>query len=389
MTVDEHEDLFALLDHALEELGVQTQQRSVEVRVTKPDGTVHVCCGAGCREVELNSDKHYVCKWSGIVSSALRVREDYSTGRQAGSANPDDHAGEPLGGAWKPKKDLAALSQIAFRQAGGEQENQEIYVSPLQKKLKPSVKRGARCVDDVAPEDPKRHKPARRQGEHTAALCTEAESTVRKLVNFEKRPESKSKRDPRLQDESMVFAAAVKRYAKECLNTNTVPTLDAVHNLALAAANVAAAERQRASVQEGNRALLLKVRMREKIPALAVALWTAAQKTPYFQKSRRGADAFRPFVSGVLYALKRGVWLPDGTQVVPCAPELAAALPALRATAVNSVAKAIHASSHRGLCTLHRSAASCVGEDTRLFADAAHLCRQLVNDVAQKRFDIV
>ena len=103
MTVDEHEDLFALLDHALEELGVRTQQRSVEVRVTKPDGTVHVCCGAGCSEVELNSDKHYVCKWSGIVSSALRVREDYSTGRQAGSANPDDHAGEPLGGTWKPK----------------------------------------------------------------------------------------------------------------------------------------------------------------------------------------------------------------------------------------------------------------------------------------------
>ena len=77
------------------------------------------------------------------------------------------------------------------------------------------------------------------------------------------------------------------------------------------------------------------------------------------KEKAKNTESFRPFISGVLYALKRGVALSDGTAVVPQLPELADALPALRATAANSAAKTIHASSHRGLCTLHRSIASC------------------------------
>lgn len=53
-----------------------------------PDGDVHVCKGALCPFVELNVDKCYTCALSGVVFGALSVREDFSTGRQAGSSNP-------------------------------------------------------------------------------------------------------------------------------------------------------------------------------------------------------------------------------------------------------------------------------------------------------------
>ena len=75
--------------------------------------------------------------------------------------------------------------------------------------------------------------------------------------------------------------------------------------------------------------------------------------------------------------------------VVPELPELAAALPALRATASNSIAKALHASSHRGLCTLHRSISSCDPVTaSRLFFDAARQCAQLENSAKKRMFDI-
>ncbi len=51
-------------------------------------GDIHVCRGPKCPHVELNADKCYVCTLSGVVYGALSVREDYSTGRQAGSSNP-------------------------------------------------------------------------------------------------------------------------------------------------------------------------------------------------------------------------------------------------------------------------------------------------------------
>jgi hypothetical protein len=366
------------------------------------DGDVHICRGAACPYVELNKDKCYVCGISGAVVGALNLREDHCTGRQGGSANPDDHAGEPMGGTWKPKKDMMALSHQAYEASKSitEEDEGKLYVSPGRASPRAAAKRGARCVDEPPePEEAaaKRPKPARRTGESReafAALSAEAEMTMAKLVNFDRRPDGKGckekpPRDPRMMDKDVLFAAAIRKYTKECLATATAPTMDAVHNIALAAAKVAEEERRKAEVEEGRSALLLKVRMREQVTALAVQLWNASTKTPYMADARRGADSFRPFVCGTLYALKRGVELPDGTGVVPACPELAAALPALRATATNSVAKALHASSHRGLCTLHRSISSCSREQAaELYANAARLCAQLRVSVRNRQFDL-
>ena len=378
------------------------------------DGDIHVCKGLLCPYIEITRESCYVCSLSGICFGSQAIRENFSTGRQASSSNPDDHAGEPVGGQWKPKKDMHAMSNQAYVGAGALEEEQgspdataKAVVSPsatgTQNKGKVSskpVKRGARCVDEVISEQQqeqqqKRPRNARRSGsasrEQFRQLQEDAEATLCKLVNYDKREDGKASkpRDPRLLDKSALFQVAMKKYTKECLATGTAPTLDAVHNIALAAANIAAEEKRKAALDSGRQALLLKVRMREQVTSLAVTLWQASCQTKYMEGARRGADSFRPFVCGVFYALKRGVNLPNGTVVVPSCPQLAAALPALRSTAANSAAKALHASSHRGLCTLHRSISSCSAEDASdLYENAATLADHLAQSVKHGQYDI-
>ncbi len=397
----DEDEMFALMDLAMLENEYSTKA-SVESETPSgvvcylADGDVHVCRGHNCQFLELNEDGCYVCKHSGIVAGPKSVRTDFSTGRQAGSADPDAHAGEPVGGTWKPKKDGVGLSRIAFEAAGSIEED-AIYVSPEVKKnsSRPPVKRGARCVDEpVAPvaASPKRARPSRNADisrETFNRLCQEAEVTMRDLVNFDKKPVKEKARDPRLMNKDILFAAAIKRYLKECSSTGSLPTLDAVHNIAIAASNVAEEEKRKSAIEGGNVSLLLKVRMREQVTSLAVTLWNSSLETPYMQESRRGSDSFKPFICGVLYGLKRGVSLPDGSVVVPSCPQLAEALPALRATVGGSKAKALHASSHRGLCTLHRCINSCTeNEASEIYANATRIATTLAKNVRNGRFDL-
>jgi len=409
-------DPWSLMEAAIEEerLGGMEVEQNYNVKPANftvaylPDGDIHVCKGTQCPFAELNEDKCYVCRLSGIVLGPLSLREDYSTGRQAGSSNPDDHAGEPVGGQWKTKKDMVGMSAAAFTAAETLKEEDEILpVSPAQKKEtggKPPTKRGARCVDELVPENettPKRARHFNRlsmSSEKFRCMTEDAQNVLCKLVNFDRRPEAKltkdkpakGTRDPRLMDKDFLFQAALKKYSKECITTGSAPTLDAVHNIALVAANVASEEKRRiAQEDQGSTAKILKVRMREQVTSLACALWIASCETPYMDGARRGADSFRPFICGVFYALKRGVSLPDGTVVVPACPKLAESLPALRATAANSVAKGLHASSHRGLCTLHRSISSCSPEQGKdIYETCARLAHTLSQDVQMGRFDL-
>lgn len=406
-------DSWSLMDEAIREQqldnGLDYRCKPADFKVAYlPDGDIHICKGTHCPFAELNDDKCYVCRLSGFVLGPLSLREDYSTGRQAGSSNPDDHAGAPVGGQWKPKKDIAGLSNAAFIAAETlKAADTTTVMSPAQKRdtgSKAPTKRGARCVDELTLVDqppPKRARHCNRlstSSEKFRSMAEDAQSILCKLVNFDRRTEpnagkdkpSKSARDPRLMDKDFLFQAALKKYSKECIATGSTPTLDAVHNIALVAANVATEEKRRVAQEEqGHTAKILKVRMREQVTTLACSLWAASCDTPYMDESRRGADSFRPFICGVFYALKRGVSLPDGTVVIPACPSLAESLPALRATAANSVAKALHASSHRGLCTLHRSISSCSSEQAKdIYETCARLAQTLSRDVQMGCFDI-
>jgi len=123
--------------------------------------------------------------------------------------------------------------------------------------------------------------------------------------------------------------------------------------------------------------------------SLCVTLWLAACETRYMKEEARNTESFRPFISGVLYALKRGVQLATGESVVPACPELCEALPELRGTQANSAAKSLHAASHSGLRTLHRSIASCSeAHAVEHFGTCILQAKAIADDVKRRHFDI-
>ena len=212
--------------------------------------------------------------------------------------------------------------------------------------------------------------------ESFTSLVDEASAILTKLCNFDKKHKQKPEANSKLADEQFLFAAAVKKYVKQCLSTGQAPTLDAVHNISILAQSVAAEERKKLKAQESKSPPILHSVVRLLCSKLVVSLWVGSCKSPYMAVAKRGTDSFRPFACGVFYALKRGVSLPDGRIVVPSLPSVYTdALPALRATAHNSLAKTLHSSSHRGLCTLHRCIASV--ENTAVFNDAALAAAEL------------
>lgn len=412
-----------------------------------PCGDIHVCKGLNCPHVALTYEKSYVCSLSGHCCGALSVREDFSTGRQVGSSNPDDRGGLPVGGQWSKKVNMHLMSMTAYMGANNLEDEVGIDLeasggsggsggsgeasaevsgtlgttgtptprsddqrkqptsqteTPLGNKTAPKVKRGARCVDQVDDDLPrrKRRSVSSVDLERQAHLKQDVASTLCKLVSYDKKSTkvgrlASKQRDPRLQDREFVTTLALKKYVKECLSSGSNPNLDDIHNICITAASVAVEEKRRSAsaVNVGNGAkqapLVLKVRMRETISALVVSLWLASLKTPYMKTQRRGADSFRPFCVGVTYALKRGVSLPDGTVVVPACPILTDALPTLRSAAPNSSAKALHASSHRGLCTLHRCISSCSNAEAHdLYSSSTGIAASLARDVASGRFDL-
>ena len=440
-------------------------------------GDVHVCRGAACPFMELNYEKAYVCSISGNCCGALTIREDFSTGRQVGSSNPDDRGGLPMGGQWSKKLNMRSMSNAAYigardladelelemeaeRDGSGGRGGKEVAVEPIAltaavqsalqsafsndaedasesaelttllestnsptadsstpvapstppsaessgagrltpipkvpKTLK--MKRGARCVDDKEFEMPRRKRAcyATIDLEKQVQLKQDVANILCKLANCEKKVgrdgKPTNKRDPRLQNIDFVREVGIRKYVKACLASGSTPNLDAIHDICITANQIASSERQRAIEENKQGALILKVRMRETISALVVALWSASLATPYMVQRRRGADSFRPFAVGVCYALKRGVSLANGTVVVPAIPKVTESLPTLRSAAPNSAAKALHASSHRGLCTLHRCISSCAaGEAEELFQSAAGIAACLARDVSVGRYDL-
>ena len=89
-----------------------------------------------------------------------------------------------------------------------------------------------------------------------------------------------------------------------------------------------------------------------------MSLWRACCLTKHFQSAKKGGDAFRPFAAGILYSLKRGLYLADGTCVVPALEELSTHLPALRSASSTPAARQLQSSSHRGICSIQRALAS-------------------------------
>jgi hypothetical protein len=408
------------------------------VCIDLPCGDVHVCFGTQCPHAEVTAEKSIVCKLTGRVVGIEHNREQEAgwTGRSVGSANPDDTAGTPVGG-WVKRRDMFAASSAAFQMArsfgDADQRSIQNYTPLPTRTPKPSdrlpAKRGALCVDDGAspasPSANRRQRTARRETwtrDSIEKLGSVAATVVKDLfivdeesvppaavaqqtANASKSPTPPTPPkpvqqdcDPRLQNLDFVRALALRRYVKACTLGTQRLNMSVIHDVCIHANSFVRAQRKRAEAMaaavtttasgassvvvghKSRRAACYQGPVRNLLARLIVTLWHAACLTPHMRENRRGNDSFRPFAAGVLYSLKRGVYLEDGTCVVPELDSLAVHLPALRSTYSTPAAKQLQSSSHRGICSLHRSIASIGTMDS---GEAVQV-HQLLSDAARQ-----
>lgn len=358
----------------------ETRLASLRARVVRmPDGEIHVCSSACAFAVD-HGEGDRVCPFTGnVVGRACEDRTDNSTGRSSYSADPD-MAGPQLGG-WRKKRCMIKASSSAFRDARllDDSEMPVAVAAPLSTRA--GVKRGALCVDEQVPDDaPKRARNSKKRDTSystLALLVNEATGIFSKLTKHTKTSKERSRGtvagppiDVRLLNHDLLFTASLKKYLKETLASGGFPCLDEMNNISLAVTSVITNEkRKRAEAAAAGTSSSFSIGFRSGAARLAVALWTASCKTEYIANARRGSDSFKSFCCGVFYGFKRGITLDDGTVLVPKNPKVAAAMPAAKTINTDSSLKSLHASSHRGLCTLHRCIASVPPESALDFFD--------------------
>tara|TARA_B100000963_G_scaffold169225_1_gene147099 strand:+ start:598 stop:1896 length:1299 start_codon:yes stop_codon:yes gene_type:complete len=342
-------------------------------------GDVHACFGMQCRHVRLGQENQYVCGISGRVVGVEHTGDPDPgwTGRSRTSANPDDTAGTPVGG-WMKRRDMYAASVAAYKMAG-QLSDAEIQpaMMPPPAPTTPAVKRGALCVDESpdANAAPKKARSLRKESwsrEAIDKLAKEAVGVINKLFIATPKAHQPSEPppDPRLQNLEFVKAAAIRKYVKRCAAGESELNLDVLNNVivhanafvreqrAAAAAWRDAAAASSASARKSRTDAVFSGQIRNQLSQLIVSLWRASCLTKHFQSAKKGSDSFKPFAAGILYSLKRGLYLDDGTCVVPALEELAAHLPALRSASSTPAAKQLQSSSHRGICSIQRALTS-------------------------------
>ena len=345
---------------------------------TCPDGDVHACFGQQCKHVRMNTDNHYVCAISGLVVGVMHARDsDPSwTGRSSGSANPDDLSGIPAGG-WVKRRDMYAASVAAYRNAHQISDADIAPACAATPAPTPVVKRGALCVDENpdANAAPRKTRSSRKENwtrDSIDKLAAEALSVIDKLFIAEvKAPASTSGEvaDPRLQNLEFVKVMAIRKYVKRCAEGESELNLDTLSNVVIHANEFVREQRAasarrldaatlRATAKRSRTHAVFSGQIRNQLSQLVVSLWRASCLTKHFLTSKKGTDSFRPFAAGILYSLKRGLYLADGTCVVPVLEELSVHLPALRSASSTPAAKQLQSSSHRGICSIQRALTS-------------------------------
>ena len=369
------------------------------VVVEMPDGDVHVCHGVHCEYAEVAKDRSVVCTLTGRVVGVEHRREsDPSwTGRSTSSSNPDDHAGTPVGG-WSKKRDMMAASSRAWTLANsfGDADRASVATGYLgeaakgQSSSRSSSKRAAQCVDVEDDDGPvgdakaSTTKPAvpAATGNAVAAhgnayekLAMEAMTVIASLFIIDSTPVAAV--DARLLNIDFVRQLALRRYVKACADGKQRLNLGVLHDVCVHA-NAFVATKLRENADAGKSRRLGAAHqgpVRSLLARLSASLWLAISQTPHMIGLRRGGDSFRPFVAGVLYSLKRGLYMDDGACLIPELPTLAAHLPALRCAQTTDAAKQLHSASHRGIASIHRSISSIKALD----AEQTRSTRDLLN----------
>lgn len=373
------------------------------------DGGWHVCYGMSCPHVQQSSegDRLYICKLSGrVVARQEEASHDASwTGRSCTSADPDMQSAATGGAAWRFKRSAFAASAAAYNNAHSLELADRAANAGVSRQAQPAAssssqddrerpakdaKRGAPCVvdvDDDVVQSQKRNKALRRIASlqnrtvqmrllsDASSVVTKLFSTVASSSSTSATPAASSKDravsggavtldDPRLENYDFVLNMALKRYAARCKQQRDAPTLMGIHDVCIAA-NAFVKQRQKAASERdakaatvpAERKIALNGKTVELCSTLILNLWTAMCTTPHFVEHQTG-DSFRPFAAGVMYALKRGLRLPNNMVLVPAVEALANQLPTLRSSTATQAARQLQQASHRGLCAIQRGIAS-------------------------------
>lgn len=105
--------------------------------------------------------------------------------------------------------------------------------------------------------------------------------------------------------------------------------------------------------------------LRTLVTQLVVQLWTCSQSTPYMEITKRPTDVFRHFAAGVLFGMRRGMKMDDGTIIVPHSRSIEQTLQLSNTVPRGTLAHEIHLQAHKGTSTLQRCLGSLGDDDTR------------------------
>lgn len=290
--------------------------------------------------------------------------------------------------------------------------DREDAAAPATARPKPATKRGALCVQDADASPPrfeddedeaasqnkqtKKHRVQRRSdelGAQTVAhkkLKEEAFGVMSVLLNCshiederaptratsrpDRQSQPASEASARLRNVDYVLRMALKKMVVEAKAGSRVLNLSGVHDVCVRAHQFVREQRTRAQPEQtasGDACKSMSGISVSLCAELVVALWFAASQTPHMKNGKKGADSFRSFAAGVLYAFKRGNTLQDGTIIVPKLPQVTGLLPTLRSSTASAAARQLQSSSHAGICSLHRSIASVAHMSAEEYARSA------------------
>lgn len=168
--------------------------------------------------------------------------------------------------------------------------------------------------------------------------------------------------------------AIVEMYIKDCARQNVCPHMHTLHDMLLAADLSKISKTQQGSIaKECHARSNWYLRTRRAFACLVCDIWRLSLKTSYMLTARRSQDGFRQFGMGILYATIRGLFLVDGSTLVPRCPIIANNLPNLRSrrnSSCGKLSRSLRLSAHKGLCTVHRVIASVVNSPSVFWQDA-------------------
>lgn len=322
--------------------------------VSLGDGSIHRCGGdSPCDHAFPNEDRMLTCEITGIVFEKECCDEifDLNGGNEKKSGNPDLVSGEQCASRSFRRADASSLSRCAFMCASATTTSDENQLAqPRKGRPVPAARRGATLVGSVPRQfsDCKRRRGASMRGQHASpsvmnGLNRDAAHVLGTLL----------RRRDRVCD-TETFETVLQRHVRDCSVRGIALTMDDAHNIEL---QLRASQRVATVSAERQFQVVSTAKYRATLTGLIIYFWTVVCKTPHIINAhKKGVNAsFRPFACGVLYAMKRGITLPDGQQLLPQCSFLDAVLPDLRDVQASSELQSLHSNSHRGLCIITRS----------------------------------